>query len=117
MKQLTGLLSLLLLSVMGFARQGGKNDVVLKITGDELTGKVQAINDSAIVFSYAGESLTYSIKKAEILKITYASGRIEVFNRPTAPPAAGGASQKTAAGNMEAHHNKVAFLPFTFVKD
>lgn len=117
MKQLTGLLSLLLFSVMGFAQQSGKNDVVLKITGDELAGKVQAINDSAIVFSYAGESLTYSIKKSEILKITYASGRIEIFNRPTAQPAAGGASQKPVAGNMEAHHNKVAFLPFSYVKD
>lgn len=117
MKQLTGLLSLLLFSVMALAQQTGKNDVVLKLSGDELIGKVQSINDSEIVFSYAGESLTYTIKKSEILKITYASGRIEIFNKPAAQPAAGSASQKPAAGNMEEHHNKVAFLPFTFVKD
>lgn len=117
MKKLTGLLSLLLVTVMAVAQQTGKNDVVLKISGDELTGKVQAINDSAIVFSYAGESLTYTIKKSEILKITYASGRIEVFNKPSTQPAAGGAAGKPAPSNMEAHHNKVALLPFSFVKD
>lgn len=114
MKKLTGLIALCFLSILTFAQ--AKNDVVLKTSGDELSGKVQAINDSAIVFSYAGETLTYSIKKSEIIKITYASGRIEVFNRPAAQPAAG-ASSKTSASNLEDHHNKVAFLPFTFVKD
>ena len=119
MKKLTFLIALIFVGLISFAQQA-KNDVVLKTSGDELAGKVQSINDSAIVFSYAGETLTYNIKKSEILKITYASGRIEFFNRNAGQSSggSGNAQQKPATNpNLEAHHNKVAFLPFTFVKD
>ncbi|QEC45762.1 hypothetical protein [Pseudobacter ginsenosidimutans] len=120
MKKLTLLIALILMGMITYAQQPAKNDVILKTNGDELAGKVQSINDSAIVFSYAGETLTYSIKKTEILKITYASGRIEFFNRNAGQPSgsSAGQQQKPAANpNLESHHNKVAFLPFTFVKD
>ena len=119
MKKLTFLIALIFVGLICFAQQPSKNDVVLKTNGDELAGKVQSINDSTIVFSYAGETLTYNIKKTEILKITYASGRIEFFNRNAGQQSnSGNAQQKPAANpSLEAHHNKVAFLPFTFVKD
>jgi hypothetical protein len=120
MKKLNLLIALIFTGMMTFAQQPSKNDVVLKTSGDELTGKVQAINDSAIVFAYAGETLTYTIKKSAILKITYASGRIEFFNRNAGQSSgnAGSAQQKPAANpNLESHLNKVALLPFTFVKD
>lgn len=102
-----------------------KNDVILKLNGDELTGKVSKITDNDIEFSYAGETLTYTIKKSDIMKITFASGRIEVYNKPALPsetkPQGGGdntpATAVAATSSLESHHNKVAILPFSFVKD
>ncbi|NML22923.1 hypothetical protein HHL16_18745 [Pseudoflavitalea sp. G-6-1-2] len=120
MKHLTIIVFSLFVSISSWA-QNAKNDVILKLNGDELTGKVQQINDNEIVFSYAGETLTYVIKKSDILKITFASGRIEVINKPAQPATSssnnGGAPKPAAAGSLEDHHNKVAFLPFTFTKD
>lgn len=106
---------LLLLSVFSFAQNKDKNDVILKLTGDELAGKVVKITDDAIDFSYAGETLVYTIKKSDIMKITFASGRIEVFNGQSA--AAKGDNKPSGATGLEDHHNKVAILPFAFVRD
>lgn len=47
-----------------FAQQPAKNDVILKLNGEELAGKVLKINDGDIDFSYAGETLVYNIKKS-----------------------------------------------------
>ena len=122
MKKLPVILLLLALGLTTFARQTAKNDVILKVNGEELSGKVLKINDDAIEFTYAGETLAYTIKKMDILKITYASGRIEIFNKQPLPsqtggqqPASGG--QKQAVSNLEDHHNKVAILPFSFIRD
>jgi len=99
-------------------------DVVLKLNGDEMTGKVIEVNDDNIKFSYKGESVAYTIKKSEILKITFSSGRIEMINRPvaaesmgSAPSAGNVAADKKADPGLESHHNKVAVLPFRFVVD
>lgn len=112
---------LVIMGTLGlFAQQTAKNDVILKLNGEELAGKVLKINDGDIDFSYAGETLVYNIKKSDIMKITYSSGRIEVFNKQPLPsetksqPAA--ASAKDGPG-LEDHHNKVAVLPFTFIRD
>ncbi|MET0464257.1 MAG: hypothetical protein ABW007_13925 [Chitinophagaceae bacterium] len=103
-----------------------KTDVILKINGDELTGKVTEIGDSDVKFTYQGEELNYSIKKADILKITFASGRIEFFNKPPLsserkaddPPAPSSPAARQPSGpGLEDHHNKVAILPFSFLKD
>lgn len=113
MKKLTLLLLSFLIIAIGLsAQQAAKNDVVLKLNGDELTGKVLKINDADIEFAYAGETLTYTIKKSEIMKITFGSGRIEVFNKP-----AGNSQSPAAATSLEDHHNKVAILPFSFITD
>lgn len=101
--------------------QPAKNDVILKLNGEELTGKVQKINDSDIEFTYAGETLVYKINKTDILKITYSSGRIEVYNKPPLPsesksqPASTNTPQN--GPGLADHHNKVAILPFSFVRD
>lgn len=101
--------------------QAPKHDVILKVNGDEMVGTVKEIGDSAIKFSHEGESLVYSFKKEDIIKITYASGRIEVFNKPPlaserkareATP-----SQNTTGPGIGDHHNKVAILPFAFLRD
>lgn len=120
MKQLFTLLILILLSASSQAQNGTKNDVILQLNGDELTGKVTEIADDAIKFTYAGETLAYSIKKADILKITYASGRVEIYNKPQLTSS----SQKNQAdsapsggGSLSDHHNKIAILPFGFVRE
>ena len=111
MKRFLTCFILLAAALCTFAQSPAKNDVVLKLNGDELTGKVLQINDSDIEFAYAGETLVYHIKKSEIMKITYGSGRVEVFNKQPQPEQA-----KVAPGG-EDHHNKVAILPFTFLND
>lgn len=119
MKHFSKLLICLLLSFQAFA-QAPKNDIILQVNGDELTGKVTEITDDAVKFVYAGETLNYTIKKADIIKITYGSGRIEVYNKPSLSsargnqaPASGGGSN----GDLSDHHNKIAVLPFAFIRD
>lgn len=96
-----------------------KQDVVVKLNGDQLTGKVLEIGDSSIRFTYTGEELVYTIRKSEIARITFASGRAETFNHPHDPSAATtatGTSPATQAAS-EDRRNKVAILPFAFTKD
>ncbi len=110
---------LLLLTVTtyftSFSQAAKKHDVVLKLNGDQLNGDVLEITDNAIRFTYTGEKLVYTIKKSEIQQITFASGRVETINAPAAAPAANNAApvQKSA----EERRNKVAVLPFSFIKD
>jgi hypothetical protein len=129
------LLVTLLLSVSGFAQnskpteKSAKSDVVLKVNGDEMIGKITAVSDNEIKFIYEGESLEYSIKKTDILKVTYRSGRVEFFNRQplpseqkeTAAPSAAEATPVKSARQFETaagdHHNKVAILPFGYIRD
>jgi hypothetical protein len=110
---------LLLLTVCcyftSFSQTEKKHDVVVKLNGDQLNGNLLEMTDSTIRFTYTGEKLVYNIKKADILKITFASGRVETINTPaaTAP-----ATPLNGAGASAAErHNKVAVLPFSFVKD
>ncbi|WP_126248995.1 hypothetical protein [Chitinophaga rhizosphaerae] len=117
MKKLLTCLAMMLISLYSFAQQV-KNDVVLKLDGDELVGKVLKINNDDIEFSYTGETLVYNIKKAEIMKITFSSGRIQVFNKPQqAAPAQNAAPASADKSSLEDHHNKVAILPFGFIRD
>lgn len=118
-KVLTSLL-LTVITLLTMAQQPAKNDVILKLNGEEMTGKVLKINDNDLEFAYAGETLSYTVKKSDIMKITYASGRIEIFNKQTPPPAAGSQGGDQQARNnpgLEDHHNKVAILPFSFIMD
>lgn len=84
-----------------------QNDVVLKINGDEMIGKVTKIGSTEISFIYQNETLEYSIPKKEISKITFSSGRIQYFE----------GHEIHGTKNFEDHHNKVAILPFGYIKD
>jgi TolB-like protein len=127
MRVLLTMLLFTIISICSFSQTKPRHDVVLKLNGDELIGKVSEITDTEVKFVYEGETLVYAIKKVDILKITYASGRIEVFNKVPLPsetsapaaPATGGESRpsQSAGGGLEAHHNKVAILPFAFIRD
>lgn len=90
------------------------NDVILKLNGDEMVGKVTEIADDNVKFIYKGETLSYTIKKADIFRITFASGRIEVLNPQ--PSAGKKGDDNSNAANIDAH-NKAAVLPFGLIVD
>lgn len=122
MKKLFILFVFALLAVTSKAQTDTKHDVILQLNGDELTGKVTEITDNEVKFMYAGETLPYSIKKSDILKITFASGRIQVINKPplsSNSPRNEQPAQGHGGGNgaLADHHNKIAILPFGFIRD
>lgn len=119
------LFPLFVLSVITVISQNSntKGDIILKMNGDEMIGHVSEINDTDIKFVHQGESLVYTIKRMDIMKITFASGRIEFFNKPPLPSEAGKSDEKNeedkkaVQGNLMEHHNKVAVLPFKYLVD
>jgi len=117
MKQLVSALFAVLFAISLFAQGNGKWDIILKLNGEELAGKVTEVSDEDVKFSYAGETVVYKIKKSEILKITFSSGRIEVINKAPEAKVNGTTAPASAAFNLEEHHNKVAILPFTYIKE
>ncbi|MBK0369454.1 hypothetical protein [Flavobacterium agrisoli] len=94
---------MLLFSAIAFAQ----NDVILKKNGEEMQGKVMKMNQDDLIFVYKNETVEYPVKFSDIIKITFASGRVQNFN--TAP--------STTALNTENHQNKAAILPFGYIKD
>src|SRR5450432_2775261 len=121
MKYIFSFIPLILLSFVLSAQQTAGIDVVVKMNGDEMKGKVLEITDTDIKFSYTGESLVYTFKKTDIFKINYASGRSELFNKTLpsdvkAEPNTGSTKTGTQK-SKEDHHNRVAILPFAYIKD
>lgn len=112
MKLIATLGIFLLCQFMSFAQSTLKNDIVLKTSGEELTGKVQEIGDVDIKFVYSGETLVYQIKKSDIAKITFSSGRVEIFNSPK--PSSSKVDSISKSG-LESHQNKIAILPFSYL--
>jgi hypothetical protein len=117
MKKLTLLLAIWLMVGLNTFAQSNKqgNDVVLKVNGEEMIGKVTEINDGDIKFIYKGETLVYTIKKQDILRITFASGRVEVINQPKLPSTQ--ESNPAPVTPAVDSHNKVAILPFNLIID
>lgn len=115
--RITLLLLLSVASLTSFSQTEKKHDVVVKLNGDQLNGDVLEVSDSSIRFTYTGEKLVYTIKKAEIQKIMFASGRVETINAPSAAPAANAQTATADPKNDEGRHNKVAILPFSFIQD
>ncbi|HJS00589.1 MAG TPA: hypothetical protein VJ780_06610 [Flavobacterium sp.] len=73
--------------------------------GEKKVGKVISVQEDAIKFIYKGESLEYELKKSEINKIEFASGRTEIINSTEAT------STYTAADRK----GRIAVLPFEFI--
>jgi hypothetical protein len=121
MKHALNIFFCLMFSFILRGQSASKVDVIFKINGDELSGKVIEMNDNDVKFSYAGETLVYTIKKTDILKITYASGRTETFNKSATSGT--GADVSSAGTVLPAqksavdHQNRVAILPFSYVTD
>ena len=107
-------LVLIAFSVFAFSvcAQEEKNfDVILKLNGEEHIGTVTEMDDNVVKFVHKGESLSYTFKKADIMKITFASGRIEIIN--DAPEVKEG--NTTPGSGLESHHNIIAILPFSYI--
>lgn len=92
------------------AQETVKYDLLLMNNGEQRSGKVIEISDDEIKFAYAGETLIYTIKKTDISKITFASGRIEFFNPDTTD------TSGDDAGPAD-FYNKLAILPFAYIAD
>ncbi len=84
-------------------------DTVTMTDGKEVRGKVVKYNPNDIQFVYQNETLEYTLNKKDISKITFSSGRIEYLNDMNAST-----KSNQAVGD---YHNKVAILPFGYVKD
>ena len=93
-----------------------QNDVVVMANGDIKQGKVTAMEDENIKFVYAGEDLEYTLKKAEISKIQFASGREQTFEGAEAiasgAPAGSGA---VGTSTPTERKGKLAVLPVEVV--
>jgi hypothetical protein len=119
-----------LVFLVGVHAQSKKPDVILKQNGEEMKGKILEVSDAGVKFSYTGETVVYVIKKSDITKITFSSGRVETYNQqasqtqsasnqpaqPTTPekPAVNSSNIASRGGDPR---NKVAILPFTLLKD
>lgn len=86
-----------------------KEDVIVKSNGEELRGKIVKIDDESLQFVYSGETLEYTVKKNDIVRIVHSSGRVETFAN-----AAPQSQLKTSQGDKG---NKIAVLPFGFLLD
>ncbi len=86
-----------------------KVDRIIMTNGEIREGKITAISESNIDFTFIGESLVYHIPTKNIGKIEFSSGRIQQFNTIKAG--------KKSDNSMVNHANKVAILPFIYVKD
>lgn len=119
MKKLLLFLLLPLFSITAFAQTSTseKVDVILKVNGDEMKGKITKITDTDLTFIYSGETLEYTVKKSDILKIVHASGRVEVISQPALPSEARKNDRIVMNGSPADHHNKIAILPFHFLID
>ena len=89
-----------------------QEDVVHMLNGDEKKGKVTAVNSDAISFVYSGEELVYEVKKEEIHKIDFASGRTEIYNQIE-----NNSSKSMASSTTAERKNKIAVLPFKIVSN
>ena len=95
-----------------------REDIITKMNGEEMKGKISRITDDDIYFRYTGETLEYTIKKADVQKIVHSSGRLEIIHEAAASPSE---IRKKDAASMSAspadHHNKIAILPFGYLMD
>ena len=69
------LLVLLCLPMIGF----GQDDKIIFSSGDTIIGKVIEVGVNDITYQHKGETTNNIIKKRELAKVIYSSGRIETF--------------------------------------
>lgn len=60
--------------------QSVKNDTIVKLNGERIVVKIVNNNETNIIFSYPGETMTNTLSKNLIKEIIYSSGRKEKIN-------------------------------------
>ncbi|GJM28159.1 MAG: hypothetical protein DHS20C17_07940 [Cyclobacteriaceae bacterium] len=98
-----------------------QNDVVVMANGDIKQGKVTAMEDNAVKFVHSGEELEYSLKKSEISKIQFASGRVQEFGgvaqASVSASAAPVATAPVATSTAEERKGKLAVVPIDVISN
>lgn len=115
MKHFLYLILFLLSGTFLRAQTNGQHDVIVKLNGEELKGEVTNMEEDAIKFTYAGEKLVYTIKKGDIARIVFKSGRVETFS--AAPAASAAPTQEQKNYSTADHRNRIAILPFAYLED
>jgi TolB-like protein len=117
MKNIYTLIISLFLSINIYAQNtpAVNADVIYKLNGEEMKGKVTKVTADELTFVYAGETLEYTIKKADVNKIVFASGRTETINQLAAADKTKDDVQMAAP--PADRHNKIAILPFAYLLD
>lgn len=100
---------ILLISSTVIAQTSSNKEIILKTNGEEMIGKTNSISAEVVGFVYQNESIAYHVNTSDIVKITFSSGRIQFFNKFD--------SKDKPEAKLADHHNKVAVLPFGFIKD
>lgn len=119
MKKLYSFLILALISINVMAQTGNaaKQDIVQKLNGEEMKGKVIKVTDDEITFVYVGETAEYVLKKSEIASIVHSSGRVERISQQNSPAENRQKDPVNMSASPADHHNKIAILPFSFLMD
>ncbi|WP_339700813.1 hypothetical protein [uncultured Marixanthomonas sp.] len=86
-----------------------QSDIILKTNGEEMVGTVNAVENDDFKFIYKNETVQYTVPKKDVAKITFSSGRIQFVNNAQ--------DIKKTVSNTENRHNKVAVLPFAYIKN
>ncbi len=103
-------INLLVFLFIGISAIAQNFDILLKTNGEEMVGSVKEIQEESLSFVYKNETIIYQVKQSDIVKITFASGRVQFFNKFDQP-------ENSNTTSLENHHNKVAVLPFAYIKD
>lgn len=111
------ILGLISINVIAQSGNGSKQDVIQKVDGEEMKGKVVKVTDNDVTFIYTGETAEYIIKKSEIVKIIHSSGRVENISQLSLPAVNRQKDQVAMSASPADHHNKIAILPFTYLMD
>lgn len=84
-----------------------KEDTILMLNGETKHGKIMGVGTDVVLFIHSGETLQYSLKKTDINKIVFSSGRTEVVTAPVA-------AQVPSDNYPPMVHNLIAVLPFKY---
>lgn len=105
MRLLINLFAIALISTSAFGQSSA--DTVYMVSGEIKIGSITGLSESTVDFVHKNESLTYHLQKADIHKIIFSSGRMELINSQNLGHTPNGAEAK----------NLVAILPFVYVRD
>ena len=82
MKKIIIICAGIFLMINGFSQQTAKLDTIYRLGGRKLVVDVRKVTSSMVTFVDPEEKKTETLKRKEIQRIVYNSGKIEVFNKP-----------------------------------